>query len=200
MIRRQKIGTGTLMLAMPLMGLCGWLFLAQQQVPAEEAEALAKPDVLYVEYARACQRLAEADLAEAVGRNSRTAGAVNALDLQRLQLQVQYAEQLVSAAEHGSDATESIVAQIELQSKLAQLDLQSAQQLHQRQPELMNAAQLAQLQAYAEVCRLRLQLADEPHNNWQLLDQHLHWETHRLSEEVQLLRRQVDQLQSVVLQ
>lgn len=150
---------------------------------------------LSVDYARACLRLAEAELDEAREQNTRVENSVTAYDLKRLQLHVRSAKQNVSFAEQGADASHSILGHIELQARLSEWDLKSAETLRETKGDAISDAQLERLRSYAEVCRLRMELVRNHVGTLQLFD-HLHWETHRLNEEMLLLHRRVERLEA----
>ena len=114
--------------------------------------------------------------------------------MQRLRAHLRSAEQNVSFAEQGADTSLSILGHIELQSQLADLELRMTEELHKQNDTLLAAARLERLRAYAEVLRLRVDLARAPDSTLRLLD-HLHWETHRLSEEILLLNRRIERLE-----
>ena len=165
-------------------------------VPAKENDRSPgeSGDRLSVEYARACLKLAEADLAEARQQNQRVKNSVAEYDIERLELHRQFAEQRFSLARQGADYSESIRKYIDLQARLADFDLKTAKELRERQLAPITDAQLERLAAYAEVCRLRSELSQSPASPLELVE-HLHWETHRLSEEILLLNRRIEQLE-----
>jgi hypothetical protein len=152
-------------------------------------------DTLSVDYARACLRLAEAELAEAREQNIRVENSVTAYDLKRLQLHVRSAKQNVSFAEQDADASHSVLGHIELQARLSEWDLKSAETLRKQKGDAISETQLERLRSYAVVCRLRMELARNHVGTLQLFD-HLHWETHRLNEEMLLLNRRVERLEA----
>ncbi|QEG35967.1 hypothetical protein [Bythopirellula goksoeyrii] len=151
-------------------------------------------DNLSVAYARACLRLAKAELAEAREQNRMVKKSVTDYDITRLIMQVRLAEQNLSHAEQGSDFSQSIKGHVELQSQLADYDLKAAEELRNKNERLITDAQIERLRSYAEVCRLRMKLTCDPVSALALVD-HLHWETHRLSEEVLQLNRRIARLE-----
>ena len=99
-----------------------------------QEDALDENDAakLSVAYARACLKLAEVELAEAGEQNSRSKNSVSNFDVERLQLHVRFAQQNLSYAEQGADYSQSIIGHIEMQSRLAELDLKTAGELRQK--------------------------------------------------------------------
>ena len=173
---------------------------AGRDSPSGDAAVL--PDYPYrelaVEYARAALRLAEAELSEAVQQNAQRPRSVSQYDLERRRLHVQLAEQNLSDAQQGADCGQQIVGYMELQLHLAELDLKSEERLRNKHPELVSDTKLERLRSYTELCRLRLKLHGTQISPLQLVD-HLHWETHRLAEEMLLLNRRVENLEEVAL-
>ncbi len=169
-----------------------------QQPPTDAAEELEGED-LSVQLAKACLRLAEADLADAVERNQRVPRSVTRSDLARLQLQVDFARQSLSYAMQGADFSESFKQHLRLRTRLAESDLRAAQELRRNDPDLVSETQLEKLASLAQVARLRAAMSESPTHQ---LDPyaHLHWETHRLSEEVLLLNRRIEALEEIVRQ
>ena len=167
---------------------------AQEATPSEKADS----GELSVEYARACLKLAEIELAEAVEQNRRSKNSVADYDLERLRLHVRFAQQNLSYAEQGADHSQSIIGHIEMQSRLAELNLRTAEDLRQVGTSPITDLQLERLRSYSDVCRLRLELIRDPVSALKIVD-HLHWETHRLSEEVLLLNRRVERLEETVM-
>ncbi|TWU17456.1 hypothetical protein [Bythopirellula polymerisocia] len=151
-------------------------------------------DNLSVAYARACLRLANAELAEAREQNRLVNKSVADYDIKRMLLQVRFAEQNLSHSEQGADFSQSILGHVTLQSQLANHDLKAAEELRNKNENLITDAQLERLRSYAEVCRLRTELTSDPVSTLTLVD-HLHWETHRLSEEVLQLDRRIARLE-----
>jgi hypothetical protein len=154
---------------------------------------------LEIAYAGACLRLAKAELAEAEEENRRYKNSVTPYDLERLRHHVRAAEQNVSFAEQGADVSQSILGHVQLQSRLAGLELRIANELHQNDVEFFSAEQLERLQASAELLRLRVELVRHPASTLNLIE-HLHWETHRLSEEILLLNRRIEKLEETARQ
>lgn len=167
---------------------------AQQDAPSEPSGA----DQLWVAYARACLELAEVELAEAREQNRVSKQSVTDYDVQRLQLHVRSAQQNLYSAERGVDAGQALTRQIEMQARLAELDFKNAEKLHREHPPAITDLRLERLRLYSEVCRSRLALIQGAGDALNAVD-HLHWETHRLSEEVLLLNRRVEQLEETVL-
>lgn len=153
-------------------------------------------DNLSVAYARASLRLAKAELAETREQNQRVKNSVTEYDFKRLLLQVRFAEQNLSYAEHGADYSQSIVQHIALQSQLADFDLETAESLRSKDESLITDVQLERLRSYAEACRLRMKMTSDPVSTLSLVD-HLHWETHRLSEEILQLNRRIARLEEL---
>lgn len=168
---------------------------AQEHSPTDNAMS----GQLSIAYARASLRLAKAELAEAQEENRRYKNSVTQYDIERLRLRLRAAEQNVSYAEQGADASQSILGHVELQSRLAELELRIAQELHQNNVEFFSEPQLERLQAYAELFRLRVELVRHPVSPIDLIE-HLHWETHRLSEEILLLSRRIERLEETARQ
>ena len=184
-------------LAITLVGFVHW---QDNFTPAREQQAMAEEsDSLSVDYSRACLRLAQAELAEALEQNRRFANSVTDYDLARLRLHVRSAQQNVSYAEQGADHSQTIIGHVELQAELAQLDLEAARRLRKKHQDSVSDAQLERLRVYAQVCELRAQLVRNPVSALTLMD-HLHWETHRLSEELLLLNRRVERLEETARQ
>jgi len=170
------------------------------RTPAQEdtLPETGNADKLSVAYVRACLKLAEAELEEAEEQNRRSKKSVTDYDLKRLQLHVRFAQQNLSIAEQGADYGQLIVGHIEMQSHLAELDLKTSEELHQKNTSPVTGMQLERIRRYAEVCRLRLQLIRDPVSALEIVD-HLHWETHRLSEEMLLLNRRVERLEETAM-
>lgn len=166
--------------------------LGQDQAPLQDYPYTE----LSVEIARAALRLAEAELFEAVQQNKQFPNSVSEYDLARRGLHVQFARQSLSDAEKGLDQSQQLIGYMKLRSRLADFDVDSTEELRSEHPELVSDARIEKMRSYAELCRLRLEIHSEPINQLQLLD-HLHWETHRLSEEILLLNRRIDNLEEV---
>jgi hypothetical protein len=191
-INRMLFFVSTILLAMALARPTG-LTPAQERTLLENGNAK-----LSVAYARACLKLAEAELDEAEEQNRRSKKSVTDYDLKRLQLHVRFAQQNFSIAEQGGDYGQSIVGYIKMQSHLAELDLKTSEELHQKYASPATEVQLERIRRYAEVCRLRLELIRDPVSALEIVD-HLHWETHRLSEEMLLLNRRVERLEETAM-
>ncbi|QEG34761.1 hypothetical protein [Bythopirellula goksoeyrii] len=154
-------------------------------------------DNLSVAYARACLRLAKAEVAEAREQNRLVSKSVTDYDISRLLLQVRFAELNLSHAEHGADYSQSILQHIALQSELANFDLKIAESLRSKNENLITDVELERLRSYAEVCRLRMKMTSDPVSTLSLVD-HLHWETHRLYEEILQLDRRIARLEEIM--
>ena len=163
---------------------------AEESAPSDYHER----DAPRIAFADACLKLAESELAEASDLNRRVKNSVSEFDVQRLRLHVDLAKKNLSDAERGVDYSQSITGYMELRAQLAELDLKTAQDLQRDHPSSVTDAQLEKLRRYAEVCRLRVAMSDDPISALSIID-HLHWETHRLSEEVFQLNRRLERLE-----
>ena len=184
-----------------LVGACVFMLTWSKGVtPAgEQSRAIVdESGDLSVAFARACLDLAEADYAAAVAQNQLAKNAVADFDVARLQMQVEAARQNLADVQRGADYGRSIARHIELQAKLAELDLTTMKKLAATGAVQIADVQLDRLRRYAEVCKLRAELARNQTSPLSVMD-HLHWETHRLSEEILLLARRVERLEEVAL-
>ena len=113
-------------------------------------------------------------------------------------MHAELARQRLALAERGFDFGELIKLHIEMQARLAEHDLESARQLRETTGDRVTDLQLERLASYAELCRLRVSLSQSQSGRLDLIE-HLHWETHRLNEEVLLLNRRVERLEETAL-
>lgn len=167
------------------------------QAPAARSEIAASSHA--ADYARACLRLARAEMAAATEQDRRAPGTISPYDLQRLTWHVRFAEQNLSYAHQGADESQVLAGYLELRARLAELDLRAAETLHDANPSTITPAQLERARSYAEVCRTRLAMAQDPLSPSQQLE-HVHWVVQRLSEEVVLLNERVEALEQTARQ
>jgi len=185
--RRIAVCAGTMLLV-----LC-----AAAKMVAEEEQSSAsvvERNELRVAFAAASLRLAAAELAEAEDLNRRVENAVAAFEVERLKKCVALAQNNYSYAQQGVDYSQSIAEYVQARAELAELDLKMAEEIRAKHPDHISDAELEKLRCYAEVCRLRVALSDEPVSTMSIVD-HLHWETHRLGEEVLQLNRRLERLE-----
>lgn len=152
----------------------------------------------WVDYWEASLRLAEADLKLAKLSNERIKGSVSKYDLQRLQLRRDFYRQARSKLGQGIDFGDVTAGYAELNAKLAELDVQAAEEVRQTYPGEIWDVQYERALAHAEVCRLQADLARDPARSAALID-HLHGETHRMAAEILQLQQRVSHLEEVVL-
>jgi hypothetical protein len=168
--------------------------LHDSAISQESAARVEGADNQRIAFAAACVKLAEAELAEAEDLNRRVAKAVSEFEILRLKKCVALAENNYSYAQQGVDYSQSIAEYVQARSELAELDLKMAEELKANHPEDISEAELEKLRRYADVCRLRAAISNEPASTNSVID-HLHWETHRLSEEVLQLNRRLERLE-----
>lgn len=174
------------------LGLC----LAAKTVAEKEQPpaSVAGRDEQRVAFAAACLKLARAELAEAEDLNQRVAKSVSEFEVERLRRCVALAQNNYSYAQQGVDYSQSIAEYVQARAELAELDLKLAEELKAQHPDDISELELEKLRRYAEVCRLRVALSAEPVSTMSIID-HLHWETHRLSEEILQLNRRLERLE-----
>ena len=201
MLPIQQIRRSLFSVLIALLALAAMIAVnAGQGVATQEEKSLQDYPYheLAVQYARAALQLAEAELSEALELNHRRPNSVSAYDLERRRLHVLFSKQNLRDAEQGADHSQMIIGYMKLQFRLAELDLESAEKLHSMHPEILSETAIAKLRSYKELCRLRLKIHNEQNDALKLVD-HLHWETHRLSEEILLLNRRVESLEEVAV-
>lgn len=185
--RRIALCAGVMLLAM----VAAAKTIAEDSEPSANVAGRVEQRVAF---AAACLKLAEAELAEAEDLNRRVENAVSEFEVERLKKCVALAQNNYSYAQQGVDYSQSIAEYVQARADLAELDLKMAEEVKAKHPDHISDAELAKLRCYAEVCRLRVALSDEPVSTMSIID-HLHWETHRLSEEVLQLNRRLERLE-----